>query len=99
MGIHFMEDVSRLKSLIADLEKLEADPITKPELMANPTLDNWLPSACAVSCVEGEIEGNLGQRSGHRLKTSQTFAIVRCDDESFVRTLDRWYRLGTEGIR
>lgn len=98
-NIHFMEDLARLKRVVADLEKLQAGFIDPSDLMCSTELERWVPSFRDASCAEGEVEGNPDQPSGTRVKTSQIFAIVRGEREFFIRTLNRWYRLGSEGIR
>ncbi|MGO7788364.1 hypothetical protein ACC703_12895 [Rhizobium ruizarguesonis] len=99
MVIKFIEDLSRLKRLVVDIERLRAGSITTPSLVSSPVLGQWVPNFRAVSCVEGTIEGHPSHQDGARIKTSQLFAIARDDDESFIRTLNGWYRLGSEGIR
>lgn len=99
MEPHFTEELYRLKRLVADMERLEAGLITAPALPASPVLDQWLPSFRAVSCVEGTIDGHPARPDGARVKTSQHFALAHVEGESFIRTLNRWYRLGAEGSR
>lgn len=99
LKIHFIEDIARLKRLTADLDNLAAGLITAPGLMASPVLNQWIPNFCQVSCAEGTVEGHPAHQDGARITTSQLFAIVRDDDESFIRTLNGWYRLGSEAIR
>jgi hypothetical protein len=95
MPTHITEEIRRLKKLIADLERLEAGTIASPALMAVPFLDQWIHSSRKVPCLEGFVEGHPWLPDGHQIVTSEVYAHLRADDEHFVRTLSRWYRLGT----
>ncbi len=95
MPTRITEEISRLKKLLADLERLEAGTIPPPALMAAPFLDQWIHSSRKVPCLEGVVEGHPSLPDGHQIVTSEVYAHLRADDEHFVRTLNRWYRLGT----
>ncbi|MBX5167010.1 MULTISPECIES: hypothetical protein [unclassified Rhizobium] len=97
MKTHFTEDLGRLKRLVADLE--EAGLITAPAIMASPVLDRWMPNFRVVSCIEGTVEGHPAHPNRARVKTSQLFALSQAEGESFARTFNQWYRLGSERVR
>ncbi|MBX5014955.1 hypothetical protein [Rhizobium lentis] len=98
--IHFIDDqLAGLKRLIVDLEKLEADLSDLTELKGSRALYRCVPSFRAASCVKGRVVANADRPSGARIKTSQTFAVVLGEDHSCERTLEKWCRLGTEGMR
>ncbi|WP_428414789.1 hypothetical protein [Pararhizobium sp.] len=94
MPISITHEIGRLKKLVADLERLEAGVIDPPALMAVPFLDQWIYSSRKVPCLEGVVEGHPSLPDGHGIVTSEVYAHLRADDEYFVRTLSRWYRLG-----
>lgn len=95
MDIRITSEMPRLRKLITDLERLEAGDASAPALMSVPVLDQWSRAQRQVNCLDGEVEGHLYLPDG-RIVTSEIYAHVHADDEHFVRTLDGWYRLGTE---
>lgn len=99
MEIRITKEVGRLRRLLADLERLEAGTISTPSLMATPILDQWSRVQRDVSCLQGIVEGHPSLPDGHEVITSELYAHFHADDEHFVRTLNRWYRLGTPRTR
>lgn len=99
MQIIFIEDITRLKRLVADLEGMLSGSKNAPELMALPVLHDWVPSVRPVISIEGTVEGDPARRDGSRVNTSQTCLLVRDGSETFARTFNRWYRLGSEARR
>lgn len=99
MQIIFIEDITRLKRLVADLEGMQSGSKNAPELMALPILHDWVPSVRPVISIEGTVEGHAARPDGFRVNTSQTCLLVRDGGETFARTLNRWYRLGAEARR
>lgn len=99
MQIIFMEDITRLKRLVADLERMQSGSKNAPELMALPVLHDWVPSVRPVISIEGTVEGHPARPDGSRVNTSQTCLLVRDGGETFARTFNRWYRLGSEARR
>ncbi len=97
MPTRITEEIRRLKKLVADLERLEAGTISSPALMAVPFLEQWLHSSRRVEPLlqEGVVEGHPSLPDGHQIVTNEVYAHLCADDEHFVRTLNRWYRLGT----
>ncbi|WP_426131805.1 DUF6634 family protein [Pararhizobium sp. PWRC1-1] len=94
MPTRITAEIRRLKKLLADLERLESGTVTSPALLAVPFLDQWVHSWRKVPCLEGVVEGHPSLPNGHGIVTSEVYAHLRADDEYFVRTLSRWYRLG-----
>jgi hypothetical protein len=99
MNSRMTEQITRLKRLVADLERLDAGIISAPSLMAMPVLGNWAHSFRRVPCLEGNVEGHPSLPDRSVIVTSELYAHFRQDDEQFVRTLSRWYRLGAPGQR
>ncbi|MFT2215047.1 hypothetical protein ACLJYM_24780 [Rhizobium giardinii] len=94
MPTRISEEIRRLKKLVADLERLEAGAIDSPALMAAPFLDQWIHASRKVPCLEGVVEGHPSLPDGRLILTSEVHAHLHAEDEHFVRTLSRWYRLG-----
>ncbi len=86
----------RLKSLVADMEAVQAgrSPIDLPE--DAPLLDRWALAQRPATCL-------VGRSSGHPLLPGEDRAIATSDlwlisaDGRWARTLSRWYRLGEPG--
>jgi hypothetical protein len=97
MEVYVAEQIAKLKRLIADLERLRVGKIFAPALIASPVLDNWRHGFRKVSCLEGVVEGHPSLPDGHVVSTSEIWAHFHDDEEHFVRTLNRWYRLGARG--
>lgn len=94
MKIHITSSIACLKRLTSDLERLEAGGNFAPALMASPVLANWRHGFRKVNCLEGIVEGHPSVPDGHVISTSEVWAHFNVEDERFVRTLNRWYRLG-----
>ncbi|KQU04988.1 hypothetical protein [Rhizobium sp. Leaf453] len=94
MPTSITDEIRRLKKLVVALERLEAGSIFSPALMAVPFLDQWVQSSRKVPCLEGVVEGHPALPDGHLVVTSEVYAHFIVEDEHFVRTLNRWYRLG-----
>lgn len=94
MKFHTSEQISRLQRFVNDLERLEAGLIRPPDLMAEAFLNQWSHSARKVPCLQGIVEGHPSLPDGHVIVTSEVFWHFHGDDEHFVRTRNRWYRLG-----
>ncbi len=99
MDFRMKEQIARLKRLVADLEYLEAGTISAPSLTTVPVLDNWVRSFRKVDCLEGVVEGHPSLPDGKVIITSELYAFFHEEDESFARTLSRWYRLGSPNQR
>ncbi|TAY34695.1 hypothetical protein ELH93_19655 [Rhizobium leguminosarum] len=80
---------------MADLERLSSGKVSAPDLMAEPTLNDWLHGVRMVSCLEGTVEGHPEHSDDHEIQTGELFAVFQDDGEVFVRTFDGWYRLGS----
>ncbi|TAY99661.1 hypothetical protein [Rhizobium leguminosarum] len=91
------EQINQIKRLLSDLERLQAGTTWAPGLMASPILNRWIYSARKVPCLEGIVEGHQFLSTGRWATTSEVFAHFHEDDEHFVRTRNRWYRLGAPG--
>lgn len=97
MELHLTSSIACLKRLASDLERLEGGSIFAPALMASPVLENWRHGFRKASCLEGVVERHPSLPDGHFISTSEVWAHFHDEDEHFVRTLNRWYRLGTRG--
>ena len=64
-----------------------------------PDLDDWRFSTRAEVCLEGVVHNHPSLPDGHEIKTSQLFAHYVEGDQHFVRTLNRWYRIGSFGTK
>lgn len=94
MGHHFTRNIAPLKTLVADLERLNAGVVTISDLRAEPVLENWLHGVSIVSCLEGTVEGRPAHPNELHIKTGELFAVFQDEGVVFARTLDGWYRLG-----
>lgn len=97
MDFHITSQITCLRRLATDLERLEAGGIFAPVLMASPVLENWHHGFRKVCCVEGVVEGHPSLPDGRVISTSEIWAHFHDEDEHFVRTLNRLYRLGARG--
>ena len=88
------DNLGILKRLVANLERLDAESLTAPDLMAEPVLNDWSHGVGIVSRLEGAIEGDPVRADGQEVRTGQLFAFFEDDGEKFALTLDGWYRLG-----
>ncbi|MGO7020503.1 hypothetical protein [Rhizobium leguminosarum] len=90
----FTDSLGILKRLVANLERLDAESFSAPDLMEEPVLNDWVHGAGIVSCLEGAIEGDPDHVDGQEIRTGQVYAFFEDDGEKFALTLDGWYRLG-----
>lgn len=95
MGHHFTRNIAPLKTLVADLERLNTGVVTVPDLMAEPVLNNWLHGVSIVSCLEGIVDGRPARSNERYFKTGELFAVFQDEGLVFARTLDGWFRLGS----
>lgn len=96
MHIRIISELPQLRKLLTDLERLEAHAVSAPALMSVPVLDQWSRTHRQTDCLEGKVEGHPYIPDGDKVLTSDIYAHVHDEDEHFVRTLNGWYRLGTE---
>ncbi|MDH0113105.1 hypothetical protein CFBP5875_03455 [Agrobacterium pusense] len=89
------EHISQLIRLVADLGRLQSGSMSAPSIMAVPILDLWAYSFRKVPSLDGNVEGHPSLPNGDRIMTSELFAHFHSEDEHFVRTRSRWYRLGS----
>lgn len=94
MRIHIMSSIAVLRRLSSDLDQLEGGLISAQSLIASPVLTNWRYSFRRASCIDGIVEGHPSIPDGRFISTSEVWARFHEDDDHFVRTLNRWYRLG-----
>lgn len=97
MKFHITDGVARLERLLSDFRRLVSGDISGAELMAVPTLNNWVATTRTVQCLGGEVEGHPSFVDGHPVVTSEILAFFQDDGEYFARTQNRWYRLGAAG--
>ncbi|ANL41449.1 hypothetical protein AMC85_CH03083 [Rhizobium phaseoli] len=95
MNFRITSSITGLKRHTSDLERLQASGIFAPALMASPVLTHWRRGFREVGCLEGIVEGHSSLPDGHVISTSQVWAQFHDEDERFVRTLNRWHRLGS----
>jgi hypothetical protein len=96
MEFHNTSPIACLKRLASDIERLEAGDIFAQALMASPFLENWRHGFRKASCLEGVVEGPPSLPDGYVISASEIWAHLH-DDGHFVRTLNRWCRLGARG--
>ncbi len=93
MVSHIRSQIACLRRLSADLEGVEAGGGFASALKASPVLYDWRNGLRRVGCLEGVVEGHPSIPDGHFVSTSEVWAYFQEQDERFVRTLNRWYRL------
>lgn len=81
----------QLEALARDLRRLAARPPTEEELSGAPLIYTGGPVMRPVLCLSGQIFGHPAIGNGNFSITSELFAIA--DDETWARTLSRFYRL------
>lgn len=81
----------RLEKLAHDLRRLAAGPPTEEDLRDAPLIRTNGPVMRPVLCLSGQIFGHPAIGHGNFSITSELFAIA--DDESWARTVSRFYRL------
>ena len=86
------ELLPRLHSLVHDLEEVlrNGPGFTPTEYFG---VEQWALDVRGVLCVSGQFFGHPTIRDGHLACSSEIFFVT--DDERYVRTLSRWYKLGT----
>jgi len=90
----FEFELGRLSSLAADMEALRRGSF--PESLADaeaPILEHWGMACRPIPCLVGHSFGHprlIG--SGRPIMTSDLWLMSA--DQSWARTLSRWYRLG-----
>jgi hypothetical protein len=90
----FERELLRLSALVADMEAIR-DGIPPESLKDGtaPVLDRWIIAQRAIPCL-------AGLSSGHPMLVGENRAIATSDlwllsdDQTWARTLSRWYRLG-----
>ncbi|WP_158282814.1 DUF6634 family protein [Aminobacter sp. AP02] len=89
----FEREVDRLSSLAADMERIR-DGTDPGQLAAEaPILDYWMIATRPVSHLVGLATGHPVLTGTDRLITTSDLVMVS-HDQSWARTLSRWYRLG-----
>jgi len=93
-GERFEFEFARLASLVADMEALRRGALPDGLLdVEPPVLEHWKKAVRPIPCLAGLSFGHprlVG--SGRPIITSDVWLISA--DESWARTLSRWYRLG-----
>jgi hypothetical protein len=97
MKFHVTSPIACLKRFACDLERLEAGGISTRAPMASPSLENWCHGYRWADCLEGVVQGLPSLPDGHVISASEVWAHFHDEYEDFVRTLNRWYRLGARG--
>lgn len=88
------EQIDRLHRLVADLRRLQDGYVpTDADLAGTPILEAWAwVEDRGHLCVMGIVAGHPIIPTGHRCVTSAVMAAA--DDDRWVRTVSRFYRLG-----
>lgn len=88
------DQYDRLKHMIADLVRLQDGYVpTDADLAGAPVLEGWMwVEVRGHPCLAGVVMGHPKIVDGHRCVTSTVMAIA--NDERWVRTVSRFYRLG-----
>lgn len=86
--------ISLLKSLVHDLEEIQAGQLPTEEMLTNaPLITDWKLHQRWSTCLTGSIiEHPLLGNTSHGSITSQLWVID--EKNGFARTLSRYYRLG-----
>lgn len=85
------ELLPRLRSLVQDLEEvLRNDGVFAPTNYAH--VERWELDVRWTLCLSGQFFGHPTISDGNLGRSSEIFFVT--DDERYVRTLSRWYRLG-----
>ncbi len=85
--------LSRLKALVADMEKIREGASPHSLGVDAPVLEDWALAQRRAPCL-------AGLSSGHPVLTGEGRPIVTSElwllssDRKWARTLSRWYRLG-----
>ncbi|PZM13721.1 DUF6634 family protein [Rhizobium tubonense] len=95
MNFQMLLDLPRLQRLVADLQRLKVGSVKASSLLDIPTLNDWSFTKRAEACLAGVVHDHPTLPDGHQIITSQLFAHYVEDDKHFVRTLSRWYRIGS----
>lgn len=84
---------ARLIALLSDMDRLR-DGVRPEHLAADaPFLDRWTVGYRPVACLVGLSTGHpLLPEDGRQIATSDLKLMSQ--DQSWARTLSRWYRLG-----
>lgn len=81
----------RLERLAQDLRRLATSPPTEDDLRDAPLIRTDGPVVRPVLCLSGQVFGHPAVGQGHFSITSELYAMA--DDETWARTLSRFYRL------
>ncbi len=86
------DEISRLKTLVADLERLASGEMpTERQLAAAPLLDNYVPATRSMLCLAGCCTDHP-HVSGPIITTTEIWVLA--PELGWCRTLSRYYRLG-----
>ena len=93
----FLDELNRLKSLVADMEKVAAgvDPEQIVAGRETPTLNNWTAATRNVFVLTGVASGHPLLPGVDRSIVTSSLWLISADME-WARTRSRWYRLGEE---
>lgn len=87
------EHIDILRRLLNDLEHIRRCKAPSPATLREaPSLNEWSFAHRLAPCLSGYPEGHPTCRSGRMARTSDLWIIA--PEQSYVRTLTRFYRLG-----
>lgn len=93
-GDHFESEFRRLSELLADMSALRNG--ASPEELARggpPFIDGWFVAQTTVPCLVGLSSGHpILRGNGRSIATTDLWLMSA--DQSWARTMSRWYRLG-----
>jgi hypothetical protein len=94
-------EIARLESLLADLRRVLADgPPLPADIAESPRIDIWALDTIPLPCLRGHVTGHPTARLNARGVTTRTTDLWVLDGvRGIARTMNRWYRLGTEASR
>jgi len=83
----------RAQKLADDLRRIAAGDLPNPADLADaPVISDWVMSVRPESCLVGAISGHPS--IGHMRPGRTTSIFAFAPDAGFVRTFNRYYRLG-----
>ena len=93
-------EIARLESLLADLRRIANGRVPfRGDIPDAPLIDGWSFDLIQHLCLRGVVSGHPDPRVGKPgwiTATSDLWVLDRV--RGVARTMNRWYRLGTEAL-